>query len=580
MEIKRYSKPWLKWYEEKGEGNVDINKSIYQFAYDCNVNYLLDYALNFYGEKITFESFFSNSRSLGQALLHLIKNEKLVVTMLLPNMPVTYYVLYGCSYIGAVINPVDIRTNLENIKHYINSANSNILFVHSHMGTKSFCQEILKNTTIKYIIRVPSPIENQPKLKQIIMKAYLDFENAAIPRSKAILSLSEFLDLNRGVTPDITNPLQSSEEVSVLMHTSGTTGKRPKTVKASDKNINFLAMQYMKSCMELERGQISIDIMPKWIFYGYLGIHMPLSIGMQVCPIIDPANEPFDKIIHDFQPQNVAGVPSHAIQLIKSKHIEDLKCIKTLGIGGDSMPVKYEEALNMLLQERGSILYCSPGYGCSENTSIGTANQGNVYKLGSVGIPFPDVDCMIIDAQIFSSEKRLVPIGSNQTGIICLGGNLMLGYDSDHENEYDEVIYEDIEGRKWCVTRDIGYLDEDGFLFFKNRDKDLIVRGDGFKVVPQTIETAVMQHDAVERCVVIGRKNNVLEVGEYPCCVIVLKDTRMEKSKQRIISKEIISLLKKQLPIYYLPEEFIFVDSIPITNMGKVDREKLKKLFL
>lgn len=364
------------------------------------------------------------------------------------------------------------------------------------------------------------------------------------------------------------------------MHTSGTTGKRPKTVKASEKNINFLAVQYMKSRMELKRGQISIDIMPKWIFYGYLGVHMPLSIGMQVCPIIDPVNERFDKIIYDFHPQNVAGVPSHAIQLIKSKHIEDLKCIKTLGIGGDSMPVKYEEALNKLLQEKGSILYCSPGYGCSENTSIGTANQGDVYKLGSVGIPFPDVDCMIIDAQVFSLEKRLVPIGLNQTGIICLGGNLMLGYDSDHENEYNEVIYEDTEGRKWCVTRDIGYMDEDGFLFFKNRDKDLIVRSDGFKVVPQTIEVTVMQHDAVEHCVVIGKKNNLLEVGEYPCCVIVLKDIKTTKSKRKIIHKEIVLLLKRQLPIYYFPEELVFMDSIPMTNMGKVDREKLKKLVL
>lgn len=380
--------------------------------------------------------------------------------------------------------------------------------------------------------------------------------------------------------PDIIKPLRSSEEASVLMHTSGTTGKRPKTVKASDKNINFLAVQYMKSRMELKRGQISIDIMPKWIFYGYLGIHMPLSIGMQICPIIDPVNERFDKIIRDFQPQNVAGVPSHAIQLVKSKHIKDLKCIKTLGIGGDSMPMKYEKALNTLLQEKGSILYCSPGYGCSENTSIGTANQGDVYKLGSVGIPFPDVDCMVIDTQIFSSEKRLAPIGLNKTGIICLSGNLMLGYDSDHENEYDDVIYEDDEGRKWCITRDIGYMDEDGFLFFKNRDKDLIVRSDGFKIVPKTIEDTVMQHDAVERCVVIGKKSNMLEVGEYPFCIVILKDTRMVKNMQKIIKKQIVSLLKKQLPLYYLPEELVFMDSIPMTNMGKVDREKLKQLVL
>lgn len=182
--IPSYSKPWLKWYEEKDVEYVDINKSMYQFAYDCNINHLSDYAVNFYGEKISFGSFFSNSRALGETLLQLIKDEKLVVTMLLPNMPITYYVLYGCSYIGAVINPVDIRTDLENIKHYINSAKSNILFVHSHMGTKSFCQEILKDTTIKYIIRVPSPLENQPKWKQIIMKAYLDFENVQYPEVK------------------------------------------------------------------------------------------------------------------------------------------------------------------------------------------------------------------------------------------------------------------------------------------------------------------------------------------------------------------------------------------------------------
>ncbi|MBQ8138479.1 MAG: acyl--CoA ligase [Lachnospiraceae bacterium] len=316
---------------------------------------------------------------------------------------------------------------------------------------------------------------------------------------------------------------------------------------------------------------ISIDIMPKWIFYGYLGIHMPLCIGMTVVPIADPVNERLSEIINRFHPQSVAGVPGHAMDLLDNDNVTDLSSLTTIGIGGDSMPLEAEKRLNDLLQRIGGIKYCSPGYGASENTSVATANQGEVYKEGSVGIPFYDVNLMVIDKDKYEQDGEIVELGYDQDGIICFNGNLMLGYYGD-DDESNKVIKE-YNGERWYISGDVGYIDQDGFVFFLNREKDLVVLPDGFKVVPKVIEDVVSTNPMVKRCVVVGKKYEDDSAGERPCCYIQIKKSSSLLQKE-ILEKEIRKSIKRQLSSYYMPREIIFVKDIKMTPMGKVDRKK------
>lgn len=563
-------KPWLKYYDNpKSKQYIDINKSIYDFAYDLNKYNFDEPGLNYYGKIISKKEFFLSSRYYGIGLnaLGIIEND--VVSLLMPTMPQTYYVLYGCNYIGAIINPIDIRTSLSQIIEMLRETKTKVLFIHEMMADNKVIESMYECETLEHIVVMPSPVSSLNKIKRIVGKELLRVKFFYRDYNEKTLSYKTFLNLCYSSNRDAVKSKKRPEDVSVLMHTSGTTGDKPKTVMANDKNINFMASQYMKSLMNLKRGMVSIDIMPKWIFYGYLGIHMPLCIGMTVVPIADPVNEHLSDIINRFRPQSVAGVPSHAIDLLNNRKVKDLSSLTTIGIGGDSMPIAAEKELNALLCRLGAIKNCSPGYGASENTSVATANQGDVYKIGSVGIPFVDVDFMVIDKDQYENKGIIQEVTYNTRGILCFGGNLMMGYYKN--NVATEDVIKEYRGKKWYISGDLGYIDEDGFVFFLNREKDLIVGPDGFKIVPKVIEDIVSENKAVKQCVVVGKKDSNDTVGEHPCCFIVLKKGYNEK----IVKKEIVRLLKQRVSTYYLPTEYVFCDSIPYTAMGKIDRKKI-----
>lgn len=576
---KRYpstDKPWMKYYNnEKSKSTIDINKSVFDFAYQLNKDHLEEPGINYYGKIISKRKFFETCIKYGRGLYSLGVREKDVVSILMPTMPHTYFLLYGCDYIGAIVNPIDIRTSIGLIKKYINETKSTCLFIHELMASNMLLEDLKNNTTLNKIVVMPSPSASICGIKRSVGKSLLMMKHISRKYSNGIIPYYEFKNLCNNEYGEEIKRKGDPKELSVLMHTSGTTGDCPKTVMANDININFMASQYMKSLMNLDRCMISIDIMPKWIFYGYLGIHMPLCIGMTVVPIADPVHERLSEIINRFQPQSVAGVPGHAMDLLDNNNVKDLSCLTTIGIGGDAIPLESERRLNELLQKIGRINYCSPGYGASENTSIATANQGDVYKLGSVGIPFYDVNFMVIDKDKYEQNGEIVEIAYNQEGILCFGGNLMLGYYGEGNLETNNVIKE-YYGENWYISEDVGYIDEDGFVFFLNREKDIIVLPDGFKVVPKAIEDIVSMNPCVKQCVVIAKKYKSDSVGERPCCYVVLKRKKQIVHKRRI-EKLIRDSINKNLSSYYMPREIIFVNHIEMTSMGKINRKKYRE---
>ena len=170
------------------------------------------------------------------------------------------------------------------------------------------------------------------------------------------------------------------------------------------------------------------------------------------------------------------------------------------------------------------------------------------------------------------TENEL-PIG--ERGEICISGPaVMKGY-YNKPNETAILLHRHADGKLWAHTGDIGYMDEDGFVFLNSRIKRLIIRHDGFKVFPSMIENVISRHPAVQQCSVVGCTDRDHVQGRLPFVYVVLEPEADKKKRQ--IQRELRQLCREELPEYVQPVGYKFISEMPFTPIGKVDYRKLEE---
>lgn len=561
------------YYPETNIKN-DVNQSMFR--------YILDKTKGFNGTAITtdkdnisYDEMIVKIMKYAKSFYHLGVRQGDTVTFLMPSCPDTYIMYYALDILGAKRNMVDLRTSIEGISKYINESESQY-FVCLENFSINGVKELLDKTATKKVIvaKIPSYKFLGNKMVQTIAKGAMKFQEFGYRRlGNEILQLEEFKGFHSYVDSDvkIENSL-SPTEPSTYVHTSGTVSF-PKTVMISDEKQNFVADQYERSLMPFEPHDRFLAIMPPWIVYGILAFHTSFATKMNVFPVLDPSKEKFDKLLLDTKANHSAGVPNHYIMFNNSPLITkdtDLSFAKTYSCGGAAINSEKQEETEDFLHSHGSTGTFNPGYSCSENNSIGTVNQERYNKLGSVGILLPDLEGMIID------EETGEPLKYNQEGIVCLRGALMNGYLNDPD-ETSKVI-KTIDGKEWCVTGDIGYFDEDGFLFLSGRQKNLIIAPDGFKIAPNEIESKICMHEAVSNCIVFGVRDANFEFGDYPVACVELKNDKASYQEKRRVIQEIKTICEKNLSSYYRPKAY-YCGKILYTPMMKDDKDAMRERY-
>ena len=537
-------------------------------------NYFNEVSNNYNGTALTTNREISYNQFKEEIEKDAVINDELgiksddIVTFLLPSMPETYSNFYALSKINSGRNIVDLRTSIEGIKKYINETESQYLFCMETMSPK-FLREILNTTSIKKIRLFTPPLYTLGNsIKQGIGKGLILMQEIGFKKIGESVILPSDAEKLSGSKKIIPGTEYDSSKATLYMHTSGTSGF-PKTVTSNDECINIVANQYRDSLMDLKAGYRSLGIMPPWIFYGIMGFHMPFALNMNVYPIADPVKTKFDDIIVNIKPNTIAGVPNHWVSLMTSKKVPEdfsLDFLKTPACGGDGISKTNNDKINTYFHEHGSKLNLGPGYALSENTSVATANQGVYNKSGTVGFNFIDMNCAIVDS------NTLKPLKYGEEGIVCINGDLMLGYLNNPEETKKAFI--DIDGGKYVYTGDIGYMDEEGYLTIVGREKNLIVRNDGFKISPLEIENVVLKHDSVKECVAFGIKDENYVQGQLPAVRIEFKNPDMSEKEIDNIIKEVKKICERNLSSYYLPVAY-FCGKIPFTKMAKIDRKKI-----
>ena len=556
------AKPWLKYYDQKFIDQTLPALSAFEYVCQRSKNHLNDTALEYYGRKFTYADLIVNVKKTAAALRGAGVKKGDIITVVSIMTPEIIALFYAADMMGATLNLVDPRYSVEGIREYIEEVDSHLLVCLNVVYER--CRQAAKRTNVEKVI-VLSPADSLPPVMAVGYKLTTPDKNKY---ASNVIRWKQFIKGGEGQST-AAEPYDP-DHACVVVHTGGTTGS-PKGVMLTDDCFNGIALQFQAYPKLFHRGQKLMNIMPPFIAYGFAcGIHLPLVLGFTVViiPNLDP--DKLGSLVLKHKPEHMFGVPTHYQQLASDPKLrdKDLSFIINYAAGGDSLSRGAEQTVNDFLAAHGARYPIAKGYGMTEVSSAATVAAGLDNKPGSVGIPMVNT----VVAAFEPGTDQELPIG--QRGELCISGPcLMKGYYNKPE-ETAILLRRHPDGRVWAHTGDMGYLDEDGFVFLDSRIKRMIIRHDGFKVFPSMIENVVSRHPAVHQCSVVGCADKDHTQGRLPFVYIVLKSDTTAKKKQVI--RELERMCAEELPEYVQPVAYKFISSMPMTPVGKVDYRQLE----
>lgn len=556
-------KPWLSFYTNGEEEKLEYpNGSLYDaLAVQC-LHTPLKVAIEYYNTKITFQELLQNIHLCVKAFLGIGVKKGDIVTLCLPNIPEALYAFYAVNALGAVANMVHPLSGENEIARFISEGESKIL-----LTIPAVCEKvanILPQVELEKVIAI-SPKQSMDltlKWAYNLKRADKNFKKI----SKQIgLTYDQFI--SKGKQVPLFMPKNENEDMAAILYSGGTSGN-PKGICLSNLNFNALAKQSLAAFGTLGSDERALSIMP--IFHGFglgIGIHTILLLGATV--IIRPtfSVNTFHKLLLQYRPTVLVGVPTLYEALLRSGKMQqvDLSQLSAVVSGGDSLSVSLKRKVDAFLAEHGANVTVREGYGLTECVTGSCVTPLNYYKEGSIGIPYPGMLYKIVEP----NTHKTLPYGQ-EGEILISGATLMQGYWKD-EAATQKALQIHADGKVWLHTGDLGSMDAEGFIYFKQRIQRMIVTS-GYNVYPQYIEAVIEQHDDVLLSAVVGAPHSYKK--QVAKAYVVLKNG-VEPTEELL--EEIKELCNKNLALYSIPAEIIFKEELPKTLVGKVAYQELTK---
>ena len=568
-------KPWQKYYSKEAITASIPELTAYQYIVSQNKDNLSTKAIMYYGKKISYKNYIDMIDETARRLYNLGVTEGEVVTVMSVANPELEVLFYALNKLGAVINLIDVRSDYKQIKKYLMEVKSSeVVVMDNFLPEFDKCMEdedidnIVENViTLSPYNSVLFPFNVLAEKKSRKEDSTLYSKIDEIKKKNKYMTWNDLMSVHKYRYPRY--PRYKKNMVAALVHTGGTTGV-PKTVKLSNENFNAMAIQYKSLNANYNKGDTFLNGIVPFVAYGIVvTIHMPMCLGMTniIAPILSPKE--FTEFMIKYKPNHTATVPTYVEHFIEDEKANSMnwKCIKHIGVGGESFTRTQEQEVKDFLKNHNSSGSIDKGFGMTELSGTSVTCMGNVNKFTSLGIPLP----LNTYGRFERGTDKELKYG--EEGEICITGPTeMIGY-LDNEEEEGKIIKIHSDGKKWIHSEDVGIIDEDGFLFFKGRYKRLIPHG-GFKLYPSYIEGVIMKHPDIDNCCVISIPDKVY--GASPEAHVVIKKDSVSEFKK--LKEELIKLCQDKLPSYSQPEDFIFEEDLPLTSVGKVDYKKVEKM--
>lgn len=556
--------PWYQFYDEEGiPKSIDYpDCSMVDMVIQSAEKWPDNTAYVYYGHKVTYKNFVKKIEKTARALKNYGVKEGDRVTICMPNTPEGITMVYAVNMVGAVCNMVHPLSSEKELEYYIKVADSKYVLVIDAVFDKIYR---LRDTAQLERIIVVRPSDGLGFLKKKLYNT-LHIKRVRLPSNDSRVVLWEDFIANSYFYQGDYHEERGGEDPAVIMYSGGTTGA-PKAVLLSNLNINAESICDATMIRQVTPGATVLSILPLFHCFG-LGvcIHTPLCKGMGCILIPAFSHRQFADIIKKNSPSFIVGVPTLFEALVNTKlKFDDLESVKAVICGGDALNQTLRDKVNAFLKNHGSDAKIRVGYGLTEGSGAVCLSPENTFSDGIIGVPFPDTDFKIVK----NNTHKELPAG--EEGEICISGPLvMMGY-LDNDAETAQVIRVHDDGKVWLHTGDIGYLGEDGLIYFAQRLKRIIVSS-GYNIYPTHIESIINSHEAVLTSTVIGIDHHYK--GQVPKAFIVLKPGYRAGKK---IEREIRELLERNIPIYALPVAYEFRDKLPHTKIGKVAFRDLEK---
>lgn len=551
------------YYLDNSIREIDLTSTMYEQVFKLNEKNMDFNSIGFLGNNYTYNELKIRVDKTASALINLGVKKDDVVPISLLNVPEAAVMLLALSKIGAVSHWIDIRSSSENYEKEINKFGAKNIIVLDKFAHE--VDKIVNNTDINNVLTV-DVADSLTLDKKILykLKNKLTKENL-----EKIKNTSKFDTFNNKVNQygnlNYLEPVKYEEEKTrIILNSSGTTGEA-KSMEHTETGVN----NFLNSCSYLsipfQPGKTLLTIAPPFVAYGLVNsLLFPLVMGMKadLCPVT-LANKVIYKNIKKGKASFYFATPTYYREVmddIDKIDKEKLKVIECLISGGDKINVeelvKIEKALGIKVNS---------GYGSSEGLGAISVNVQNKNKFGTVGIPKKYDDILIWDFQN-NKETKDGEVGE----VLYRTGGIFKKY-SNNEEETKKVRILDQNGRVWCRTFDLGKFDEDGFLIILGRTTRVITRK-CFQIAPSEIENVINTHFDIKLCSVVAAPAKY--EGEVPMVFYTKKEESIKTEEELNNEIEMLcsSLKSNMIPVYYK-----MVDTIPHTQIGKIDFRVLEQ---
>ncbi len=555
--------PWIKNY-----GDVKFNLEYPQTTMSEQViktalGKLDGIALSFMGRNIKYSTLADMIQKCAKAFAKIGVKPGSCVTLCMPNVPQNVYALYALNMIGATVSVIHPLSSEEEIIYYLKETDSRIvvtldMFYNKLMqvGTRYKLEKLVVASIADELSLVMSIGFKLTKGRKIQKPQYND----------TVISWNDFLFAGNSCTDGYNNKMDL-DDTAVILFSGGTTGVS-KGVELTNRNFNCLAFQTVEMSHYDVKNMSMLAAMP--MFHGFgLGVcvHTLLAVGGRSILVPQFNAKEYCKLIKTQKPNFIAGVPTLFEAICSNDMLDgvDLSFLKGVFSGGDSLPVDLKKKFDKFLADHGSTTRIREGYGTTECVTASCLTPYINEKEGSIGLPFPDTYYKICELGTTKQAEY------GQLGEICISGpTVMKGY-LNHEEETANTLETHEDGLVWLRTGDLGYMDADGYVYFKQRIKRMIITS-GYNVYPSQIENILNNHECVLMSCVIGvpDKYKIQKIKAF----IVLNTGYVPNDDTK---QNIIEYCKKHIAKYAMPYDIEFRTSLPTTKVGKIAYGELEK---
>lgn len=536
---------------------MDSRHSMYQLLKDTALATPKRLALRFMGLGLTYEALLEQIDRAAAGLDQEGYCAGDVLTLCLPNVPDAVFLFYAANKLGIKLHLVHPLTPIKPMRAFLNQTGSKTLFV-----VDTFHQTyvpLLADWPGRLVLVRPARL--LPAFKQLAYRL--------IHRKR----LFPIADLNRTFVADWlfhvhreTRTVEDAFSPMVLLHSGGTSGQ-PKTIELSNGAINALAKRTDHILSESTYEDMHmLSVLP--MFHGFglcMGIHAMLVVG-GVDHLMPKFNaDQVVRMIKKNQLHFLIGVPSlfHALLNHPKFAGSHLRLLRQAYVGGDFVAPSLKDRFNAVMKQHGSQARLLEGYGLTEVVTVCAVNTLKDEKEGTVGRPLPGLRIQVVD----TTTRAFLKQGETGELVVC-GDTMMNGYLGEDEANTSAFLFDSVGG-KWVLTGDLGWIDEDGYVVFKQRLKR-IVKVSGMPVMPSEIETIAMAFENIKECAAIGVPHE--EKGSIIRLFVSLRNPLLPLKDDTLKAS-----IKAQISVYAVPGDIVILDELPKTIVGKIDVLELSK---